>query len=180
MAATPSRLELDLLRIQFRHSRPYHPQTCGKVERFHQTQKKWLAAQPPAASLDQLQRQLDRFRGYYNTIRPHRAIGRRTPAEAFAARPKAPPTGPRIEPHYRVRRDRVDATGVITLRYNSRLRHIGLGREHARTRVLALIADLNVRVIHAETGELLRELTLDPDRDYQPLGRPPGPRPRQA
>ncbi len=171
-------LELDLLRIQFRHSRPYHPQTCGKVERFHQTQKKWLAAQPPAADLDQLQRQLDRFRAYYNTIRPHRAINRRTPAEAFAARPKAMPSGPRIEPHYRVRRDRVDTTGVITLRYNSRLRHIGLGREHARTRVLALIADLNIRVINAETGELLRELTLDPNRDYQPLGRPPGPRPK--
>jgi transposase InsO family protein len=172
-------LELDLLRVQFRHSRPYHPQTCGKVERFHQTQKKWLAAQPPATALDQLQRQLDRFRAYYNTVRPHRAIARRTPAEAFATRPKALPTGPHIEPHYRVRRDRADNTGVITLRYNSRLRHIGLGRENARTRVLALIADLNVRVIDAETGKLLRELTLDPHRDYQPLGRPPGPRPKQ-
>ena len=173
-------IELDLLRVRLEHCRPYHPQTCGKVERFHQTQKKWLAAQPNAITLDQLQRQLDRFRTYYNTIRPHRAIGRRTPAEAFAARPKALPTGPHIEPHYRVRRDRADNTGVITLRYNSRLRHIGLGRENARTRVLALIADLNVRVIDAETGELLRELTLDPHRDYQPLGRPPGPRPKQA
>jgi transposase InsO family protein len=172
-------LELDLLRVRFRHSRPYHPQTCGKVERFHQTQKKWLAAQPPAATIDQLQRQLDRFRRYYNTTRPHRAIGRRTPAQAYAARPKARPTGPRLDPHYRVRRDHVDNTGVITLRYNSRLRHIGLGREHSGTRVLALIADLDIRVINAETGQLLRELTLDPDRDYQPLGRPPGPRPKQ-
>jgi transposase InsO family protein len=171
-------LELDLLGVRLDHCRAYHPQTCGKVERFHQTQKKWLAAQPPAATIAQLQRQLDRFRRYYNTIRPHRAIGRRTPAEAYAARPKAHPTGPRIGPHYRVRRDRVDHGGVITVRYDSRLRHIGLGREHARKRVLALIADRHIRVIDAETGELLRDLTLDPSRDYQPLGRPPGPPPR--
>lgn len=172
-------LELDLLGVRFDHSRPRHPQTCGKVERFHQTQKKWLAAQPPAATVADLQRQLDRFRRYYNTVRPHRAIGRHTPAEAYAARPKAHPSGPRIGPHYRVRRDRVDTGGVITIRYDSRLRHIGLGREHARRRVLALVADLDVRVIDAETGELLRELVLNPDRDYQPLGRPPGPPPKQ-
>jgi transposase InsO family protein len=55
-------LELDLLGVKLDHSRPRHPQTCGKVERFHQTQKKWLAAQPPAATIADLQRQLDRFR----------------------------------------------------------------------------------------------------------------------
>jgi len=170
-------LELDLLRVRFDHSRPYHPQTCGKVERFHQTQKKWLAAQPPATSIAQLQRQLDRFRRYYNQVRPHRALDRRTPAAAYAARPKAQPTGPRIPPHYRVRRDRADKLGVVTLRYDSHLRHIGLGREHARKVVRMLIADLNIRIIDAETGELLRELVLDPNRDYQPLGRPPGPKP---
>lgn len=172
-------LELDLLGVRLDHSRPRHPQTCGKVERFHQTQKKWLAAQPPAPTLADLQRQLDRFRRYYNTVRPHRAIARQTPATAYAARPKAQPSGPRLNPHYRVRRDRTDAVGVVTLRYDSRLRHIGLGREHARRRILILVADLNIRVIDAETGELLRELTLDPSKDYQPLGRPPGPRPKR-
>jgi transposase InsO family protein len=171
-------VELDLLGVKLDHSRPRHPQTCGKVERFHQTQKKWLAAQPPAENLAELQRQLDRFRRYYNTVRPHRAINRRTPAEAYAARPKAHPTGPRVSVHYRVRRDRVDTAGVITVRYDSRLRHIGLGREHRGTRVLALIADRYVRVVDLETGELLRELTLNPDKDYQPQGRPPGPRPQ--
>lgn len=170
-------VELDLLGVKFDHSRPYHPQTCGKVERLHQTQKKWLAAQPPAQTLAQLQRQLDRFRRYYNTVRPHRAIDRRTPAEAYAARPKAQPSKPLVTPHYRVRRDRVDDGGVITIRYDSRLHHIGLGREHRGKRVLALIADRYLRIADAETGELLRELTLDPTRDYQPLGRPPGPRP---
>jgi transposase InsO family protein len=173
-------IELDLLGVRVRHSRPYHPQTCGKVERFHQTQKKWLAAQPAPATLADLQRQLDRFRRYYNTIRPHRAVGRRTPEHAYLARPKARPARAPIPLHYRVRRDKTDPSGVFTLRYDSQLRHIGLGRENARKRILALIADLYVRVVDAQTGELLRELTLDPDRDYQPLGRPPGPAPTTA
>jgi transposase InsO family protein len=171
-------IELDLLGVRFRHSRPYHPQTCGKVERFHQTQKKWLTAQPPAPTLAALQRQLDRFRRYYNTVRPHRALGRQTPQQAFDARPKATPAKPTISTHYRVRRDRVDPGGVITIRYDSQLRHIGLGREHRGKRVLALIADRYLRIVDADTGELLRELTIDPNRDYQPLGRPPGPRPK--
>ncbi len=111
------------------HSRPYHPQTCGKVERLHQTIKEWLHAQPRALTLTGLQRQLNQFQTYYNTIRPHRALGRRTPAQAFAARTRA---GPRMGglalAHYRVRRDRVDRTGKVTLRYHSRLRHLGVGR----------------------------------------------------
>jgi len=168
-------IELDLLGIRFDHSRPYHPQTCGKIERFHQTQKKWLAAQPAPATLADLQRQLDRFRGYYNTVRPHRAVNRRTPEQAYLARPKAIPSKPSIPVHYRVRRDKTDALGVVTLRYDSQLRHIGLGREHARTRILMLIADRYVRAVDADTGELLRELTINPTKDYQALGRPPGP-----
>ena len=167
--------ELGALGVKTIHSRPYHPQTCGKVERFHQTQKKWLAAQPPAATIAELQKQLDAFRRYYNTVRPHRALGRRTPAEANAARPKAVPAGPVIDPHYRVRTDRVDISGVVTLRHNSRLHHIGLGRARARTRVTMLIDDLHIRVLDADTGELIRDLVLDPSRDYQPTGRPPGP-----
>jgi hypothetical protein len=95
-------------------------------------------------------------------------VGRRTPGEAFAARPSATPSGPaRVFPsHYRIRRDRIDPSGVITLRYNSRLHHIGLGRRDAGRRVLVLVADLDVRVL-TEDGELLRTLTLDPTRDYQ-------------
>jgi integrase-like protein len=149
------------------------------IERFHQTQKKWLAAQPPAATIAALQRQLDWFRRYYNTIRPHRAVGRRTPQQAWDTRPKTQPAKPSIPVHYRTRRDRADPTGVLTIRYNSRLHHIGLGRENARKRLIALIADRYIRVVDAQTGELLRELTLDPAHDYQPLNRPPGPRPKK-
>lgn len=158
--------------IGFTHSRPYHPQTCGKVERFHQTLKNWLAKQPPATSLRVLQRQLGTFRDYYNNTRPHRAVGRRTPAEAFTARPRAVPTGQPVDTgHYRVRQDRLDSTGVVTLRHNSRLHHIGIGRRHARQRVLVLVKDLHIRVL-TDTGQLLRELTLDPSRDYQPQPQP--------
>ncbi len=167
-------IEAETARLGIRsvHSSPYHPQTCGKVERFHQTLKKWLAKQPAATSVAELQIQLDRFAAYYNTVRPHRAIGRRTPAEAFSDRPKAVPSGPRlaVPPHYRVRRDKVDITGVITLRHNSRLHHIGLGRGLIGTRVLALVDGLHVRVL-TEEGEVLRDLILDPTRDYQPHGR---------
>ena len=164
-------VQLGLRGVRVSHSRPYHPQTCGKVERFHQTVKKWLAAQARPTSIAMLQHQLDRFVRYYNTVRPHRALDRRTPAQAYAARPKAVPSGPVIPAHYRVRHDKIDSGGSVTLRHNSRLHHIGLGRRHAGTRVLVLAHDLRVRVL-TEHGELLRELLLDPTRDYQPQPKP--------
>ena len=79
----------------------------------------------------------------------------------------------------RVRRDRIDDSGVVTLRVAGRWHHIGVGRTHARTHVLLLIHDLHIRVVNAITGELLRELVLDPSRDYQPTGAPKGPTKRQ-
>jgi len=81
--------ELLALGIDYRHSRPYHPQTCGKVERFHQTMKAFLTRQPRARSVAGLQVQVDRFVAYYNEVRPHRARGRMTPRAAFEAREKA-------------------------------------------------------------------------------------------
>ena len=164
--------ELALLGVAYKHSRPYHPQTCGKVERFHQTLKRWLAKHRRPTTVAELQAQLDRFASYYNTSRPHRALGRRTPAQAFAARTKATPKLPplAVEGHHRVRRDRIDKTGTVTLRYRSKLLHIGIGRAHAGTPVLLLVNDLDVRVV-TEEGELLRQLTLDPTKDYQPRGR---------
>jgi transposase InsO family protein len=156
-------------RVRVRHSTPYHPQTCGKVERFHQSLKKWLTHQPPARSIAQLQTQLDTFRAYYNDTRPHRALGRRTPATAYAARPKAVPDAAAFTApsHWRVRTDKIDKAGIVTLRHNSRLHHIGVGRRHAGTHVRLLVHELHVRVI-TEDGQLLRELVLDPTRDYQP------------
>ena len=168
--------ELERLGIIFKHSTPYHPQTCGKVERFHQTLKRFLAKQPPAPTRAVLQLQLDTFRGYYNHHRPHRALAGRTPLTAFHARLKARPEGLDAAVHYRVRHDRVDQQGRVTLRYLSRLRHICLGRAHAGVPVRLLVANKHVRVIR-EDGSQLREPILDPARDYQPLGTPSG-RPR--
>jgi Integrase core domain len=162
--------ELAALGIAHRRSRPYHPQTCGKVERFHQTLKKWLARQDPATTIGGLQAQLDGFTSYYNHERPHRAIGRRTPAAAWNARPRAMPSrqGIRVSEHFRVRRDRVDADGKLTLRHNSQLHHIGIGRRWSATKVLILARDRELRIITQDDGELIRELTLDPARNYQP------------
>jgi len=156
------------LGITQKHSRPNHPTTCGKVERFHQTTKRWLQAQPPAESLVHLQEQLDAFTDEYNNRRPHRSLGRVTPAAAYVRLPKAGPAGSTAGAHHRVRHDRVHTSGVVTLRHNGRLHHIGIGRAHAGTVVVMLVVDLDVRVVDATTGELLRHLTLDPERDYQP------------
>jgi transposase InsO family protein len=166
--------ELERLGIVAKHSTPYHPQTCGKVERFHQTLKRYLAKQAPAQSLAHLQLQLDTFRAYYNHHRPHRALHGQTPLVAFNARLKARPADPQPGTHFRVRKDRTDLKGTVTLRYLSRLRHIPLGAAHRHRPVTLLVAGRHVRVV-AEDGALLRELTLDPARDYQPLGTPPGP-----
>jgi transposase InsO family protein len=100
-------LELARLGVATRHSRPSHPQTCGKVERFHQTLKRWLAKQPMAASAAELQAQLDAFAGDYNHHRPHRALGRRTPASAYAARPTR-------RPHRQVRPSRPTTASATT------------------------------------------------------------------
>jgi hypothetical protein len=98
-----------------------------------------------------------------------------TPAAAYAARPKATPGDRSTDTHDRVRDDRVSKTGSVTLRYNGRLHHIGVGRTYAGTYVRLLVQDLDIRIVDTATGELLRELVLDPTRDYQPTGRPPGP-----
>lgn len=163
--------ELLELGIAFKHSRPEHPQTCGKVERFHQTLKKYLAKQKPARTIAALQRQIDEFVAYYNEVRPHRSLPRRsTPKKAFDARTKARPKGSKLKvpPHYRVRQDKVNG-GNVTLRYKSQLFHIGVGRRYSGRKVLILAKDRDVRIV-THDGELLRRLTLDPSRIYQPQG----------
>ena len=161
--------ELERLGILFKHSTPYHPQTCGKVERLHQTLKRFLAKQPPARSLSELQFQLDAFRDYYNQRRPHRALGRQTPLAVFNAMVKAKPSEAPAPLDHRVRRDKIDAFGKVTLRYLGRLRHIPVGVAHKNRRVRLLVAGPDVRIL-SDDGELIRALSLDPSRSYQPLG----------
>ena len=163
--------ELCALGITFKHSRPYHPQTCGKIERFHQTEKKFLAKQDPPTTIRAVQHQLDEFVHTYNTVRPHRALNRQTPIVAFNARTKAHPrlTGIAID-GYRLRHDKIDRNGKITIRYKGRLHHIGLGRRHAGQTVAVLIAGRDIRVLN-DTGELIRQL------DPRPNPRLPSPKP---
>jgi len=160
-------LENELARLGIRclHSTPYHPQTCGKVERFHQTQKKFLARQPPPRSIAHLQLLLDSFRTYYNQRRPHRALAGRTPLVAFNARLRAKPELVPTTIRFRVRHDKVDSCGRVTLRYQSQLRHIYIGRAHKGETIRLLIAEPNVRIVR-DDGQLLRELTLDASRRY--------------
>jgi hypothetical protein len=142
--------------------------------------KNWLRAQQAQpATIPELQTLLDVFAETYNQHRPHRSLPHRaTPATAYQARPKAAPGDRTSDRHDRVRADRVDTAGKITLRHSGRLYSIGIGRTHTGTRVLALVSDLDIRIIDAATGELLRDLTLDPTRSYQPTGRPPGAPPK--
>ena len=98
--------------------------------------------------------------------RPHRALGRRTPQEVFEAKVKAGPGAARPPVHYRVRYDQVDRLGKVTLRYDSKLHHIGLGVRHRGKSIVLFVADRAVPIV-SEDGELLRQLVLDPSRDYQ-------------
>jgi transposase InsO family protein len=148
--------ELERLGIGCKHATPYHPQTCGKVERFHQSLKRFLARQAEPTSLAHLQLQLDAFAAYYNQHRPHRALGGRSPLAAFNARLKARPAAASAAVHYRVRQDRVDTNGTVTLRYQSRLRHIALGRANKHQSVRLLIAGAQVRVVREDGSPAAR------------------------
>ena len=169
--------ELRRLGVDQKNGRPWHPQTQGKVERFQQTMKKWLRTQPDQpATIADLQILLDAFAEEYNKRRPHRSLEHRaTPATIYTSRPKATPGDRTHDTHDRIRRDRVDKSGKITLRHGGKLYSIGIGRTHTRTRVIVLVQDLYIRIVDAATGELIRELVLDTTQRYQGTGRPPGP-----
>lgn len=131
--------------------------------------KGFLAKLDPPETKKQLQGQLSRVMTYYDEVRPHRAVGRRTPLEAWNAREKASPKGPRLDTAgYRVRRDKIDKAGRVTLRYQGRLYHLGIGRAYAGWRVILLVAGTDVQILR-EDGAPLRHLQLDPSIDYQPI-----------
>jgi transposase InsO family protein len=154
------------LGVRQKNGAPGHPQTQGKIERFQQTLKRWLGRQPAAADLVGLRAQLDAFRLAYNEQRPHRAIGRRTPGEAYRATPKALPSGPGGRGHFRLRYDIADSKGAITLRRAGRLHHLNTGVVNARRRVLALVDEQEVTVVALDTGEILSTHRIEPDKGY--------------
>lgn len=153
--------------IKQKNGRVAHPQTQGKIERFHQTLKKWIRARPPAQTIPELQKQLDEFRHWYNHERCHRALGRNTPHQAYIALPKAGPQ-PLVTDDHRIRNDKVDPAGRITLRFAGEMRYLGIGRAHAGTRTLTVITGTRAMTSNADTGEVIAEHHIDTGRRYQP------------
>ncbi len=157
---------LPVLGVKQKNGSPGHPQTQGKIERFHQTQKRWLAQQPAATTAPELQAQLDRFRIDYNEHRPHRALDRATPAETYRATPKALPAEGHLPDRYRLRYDRVDTDGHVSIRRAGRMHHLGIGARHTGKRILAITDETTATVIHLDTGEILSEHQINPARGY--------------
>ncbi len=145
------------------NSTPSHPQTCGKIERFWQTLKKWLRARPAAVDVEELNALLDQFRDFYNHHRPHRALGGTTPADAFTATPKAHPADHPLPAPVFVSRHTVGETSgklhVAPYRVNVGLRWAGHHCDVVRR------AD-HIAIFSGTT--LIRELIADPTREYQP------------
>jgi transposase InsO family protein len=157
---------LAYLGIRQKNGSPGHPQTQGKIERFHQTLKRYLGQRPAATSLAGVQTQLDAFRLAYNEQRPHRAVGRATPGEAYRATPKARPSEAHGRGHFRLRYDVTDAKGVMTLRRGGRMHHLKVGAAHARRRVLAIVDEREVTVVDLATGEILSTHLIEPGKGY--------------
>lgn len=158
--------QLRAIGVSPKTSRPFHPQTCGKVERFQQTLKKWLRRQPLANSIDELQAQLDTFSAYYNHERPHRGIGRVTPIERWTATPPAinpgvaiPASGPNRQ-HQSITTVQANGTIVLT-RYT-----IGIGTKWAG-HTATVHHDQTHAAVYIDS-QLVRALTLDPTKRYQP------------
>ncbi|MEY2438056.1 MAG: hypothetical protein QOF97_2892 [Acidimicrobiaceae bacterium] len=160
------------------HSRIYHPETCGKIERFHATLKRWLAKQPLAATITELQAQLDVFAEHYNHHRPSSAGGELTPAERHTATTAATPSP---EP---IVSDRAAPTITITapLVGNNGAIAIGgwitsIGTEHAGQRVTAIRYGQHAVIVNGAT--MIANRYLDPNRRYLPSGRPRNPQRRR-
>jgi transposase InsO family protein len=155
--------ELDIVQ---KNGSPGHPETQGKIERFHQTLKKWLSEQEAAKDLNELQRQLDEFRMIYNTKRPHKALQMKTPQSSYEATVKATPKEAKDKEHYRVRHDSVDQFGKISLRRAGKMHHLGAGIENQFKKVYVVGDHYKVSVVDKKTGEILSQHIIEPTRIY--------------
>jgi hypothetical protein len=156
-------------------STPYHPQTCGKIERFWQTLKKWLrareAANGPHRTLSTLNADLQVFAEHYNTRRPHSAHHGRTPAAAFTAGVKARPAERPLPTSTQLYRSHVGTGGAVTVaRPGGRGQvQVFVGGRYKQLPVTVLQDGARVAIFSGT--KLIRALDIDPTRNYQPLGR---------
>jgi transposase InsO family protein len=155
------------------HSRPFHPQTCGKVERFHGTLKRWLATQPLARTAGELQDQLDGFAHHYNQQRRSSAGGDLTPAERHRATAAATPAPDPIElteptPTITITANTVSANGAIGIAGWT----TSVGTEHAGRRLTVIRYGHHAVILDGAT--VVARPHLDPNRRYLPSGRPRG------
>ena len=157
---------LSELEIIQKNGSPGHPQTQGKIERFHQTLKKWLSGQKTAEDLKELQRQLDEFRTLYNTRRPHRALEMRTPRSCYEATIKATPKSAKDKEHYRIRYDYVDQFGKLTLRRAGKMHHLGVGIDQQHKRVIVIVDHYKASVVEKKTGEIISQHEIAPTKSY--------------
>jgi transposase InsO family protein len=157
---------LDSLGVEQKNSRPHHPQTQGKVERFHQTLKRWLEQRPQAQNIRELQQLLDQFREVYNEKRPHRALHGATPSIAYRARPRVSVTHTKHKGRNRILFQRVDDTGKVTLRRAGTLHYLGIGRSQIGKEVLIMVSPEDVIVTDKFTGEVLSEHLIEPTKRY--------------
>lgn len=157
-----------VLGVAAAHSRPFHPQTNGKVERFHQSLKKFLAAQGPATTIVELQAQLDMFRHLYNHHRPHRSINRQTPAAVWATAPKA---GPADQPITAPPQVTINTVSCGTVHGPNKTR-IAVAAAHNGKQATTILTGLHAHVFI--NGALIRQLTIDPTKKRQNLYNRPG------
>jgi putative transposase len=152
----------DTLGSRLIRSTPYHPQTCGKVERHHQTLKNWLAAQPAPATLPALQTLLDAYQDHYNNRRHHTATGT-TPRTAWD---RAPAHG---GPGHLPRQD--DATvHKLTVGPNGSIRLGGLAIHLSKDRAgqaVTAIRDHGHATIYTTDGHPIGHIRLDHAKNYQ-------------
>lgn len=165
--------------VELINSRPYHPETLGKLERLHRTLKEWLQDERPARDLETLQALLDRFRAYYNEERPHQGIGDLTPAERYQLGfelvhgaapvrldvPESETSEARYPNHSMLRR--VSARGEISFEAMC----IQLGRRWKGATVRVVTLGELIHVYHDD--ELIRALVPDRSRRHQSLGKRP-------
>jgi transposase InsO family protein len=159
------------IQVATTNSRPFHPQTCGKVERFHQTLKKWLAARSKPDTIDELQQLLDVFVEIYNTQRPHRGIGRRIPADVYNTDPKTGPDAYSILDETTIHHNTVDRNGRVEIPGPYA---ITVGATHTGQTATTIRTGNHAHIFI--NNNLARKLTIDPNRRSQPLyprsGRP--------